>query len=96
MAEQTVEPHAVKSRRQHVEQKAPQEFRRVERHRLGPVLRTIVGVAEAHVPVVEVEQALVGDRHPVRVAADVVEQLRGTRERAFRVDDPLGLPRGPQ
>ena len=79
--------------REHVEEHAPDELGRRQRHgllagRTGPA---IVLVAEAHGAVVEAAQALVADGDPVRVAAEVVEDLLGAGEGSLRVDHPFGL-----
>ena len=50
----------------------------------------VILVAEADLAVVDVEQSLVGDGDAMGVAADVVEDLLGTRERRFGIDDPFG------
>ena len=79
--------------REHVEEHAPDELGRCQRHgllagRAGPA---IVLVAEAHAAVVEAAQALVADGDPVGVTAEVVEDLLGTGEGSLRVDHPFGL-----
>ena len=52
-------------------------------------VRAVVLVAETHVPVVHVEQPVVGDGDPVGVAADVVQHLLRSGEGRLRVHDPL-------
>ena len=94
--EQAVIPHAVEAAWEHMQQDAPDELRRGQGH--GLLMRgarpAVVGVAEPYLPVVEVEQPLVGDGDPMGVAADVIEHLIGPGEGRFGVDHPLGLPRG--
>jgi hypothetical protein len=92
--QQAVVANPVQPRRQDGEQEPADEFGRVERHRLGRGGCAIVRVAEAHVAVSDVEEALVGEGDAVHVAADVVEHLSRTGEWRFRVDDPLDLARG--
>jgi hypothetical protein len=46
------------------------------------------------VAIVHVEQSVIGDRHTVRVAADVLQDLVGPGEGWFRIHDPVGLPGG--
>jgi hypothetical protein len=76
----SVVSNAVEASWQHVEEKAPDAFRRAERHRLLTLLAigSIVLVAKAHVPVVDVEQPLVGDGAAMGIAADIVEYLLRT------------------
>jgi hypothetical protein len=82
MAEPAVGTDAVEAARQDVQEKPPDEFRRLERHRLRRLhgIGAVVLVVETDVAVVHVEQPLVGDRHAVRVAADVLEDLLRTSE----------------
>ena len=96
MAEPAVVADAVEAARQDVQEKAPDEFRRVEGHRLRRLRGggAVVLIAEADVAVVHVEQSLVGDGDTMGVAADVFEDLLGTGEGRFRIHDPVGLPRG--
>jgi hypothetical protein len=47
--------------------------------------RTIVRIAEAHVPVVHIEEPLVGDGHAVRAATDVLDDLPGPGEQRQRI-----------
>jgi len=60
-----------------VEEHAPDEFRRVEGHRVRRLRGggAVVLIAEAHVVVVHVEQPLVGDRRAVRVPTDIFQDL---------------------
>jgi len=46
-------------------------------------------VAERHVLVVHRNQAMVGDGHPVGIAAQIVEHLRRSGKRSFGIDNPL-------
>ena len=82
--------------REHVEEDAANEFRRGQRH--GLLARgagvAVIGVAEAHLFLVETQQPLVRDGDPMGVAADVVEHLRGAGKRGLGIDDPLGLVGG--
>jgi hypothetical protein len=94
--EEAVIPNPVEPGRQHVQEKAANEFRGGERHGflglrgVGPV----VLVGEADLVILDVEQPVIGDRHAVRVSPDVVDDLLWPRERSLRVDDPVGLPHG--
>ena len=46
---------------------------------------------EGDLTIPDSQQALVGDGHPVRVAAEVFQYLRGTAPGRLGVDDPLLL-----
>ena len=91
-------PNAVEAGREHVEQHAPDELGRRQRHGLlaGRASPAVVGVPEAHGVVVEAAQALVADGDPVGVAAEVVEDLFGAGEGSLRVDHPFGLAGRPE
>src|SRR5712691_699505 len=85
---------AVKARRQDVEQKAADEFAGGQSHRLR-ILRsigTVVLVGEADAAILDVEQSVIGNRHAMRVATDVVEDLLRAAEWPLGEDDPFGLP----
>lgn len=51
-----------------------------------------VAVVEAHDAVVARDQALIAQGHPLGVAAQVGEQLVGSGERRFAVNDPGLVP----
>ena len=93
IGQEAVVADAVEAWREHVQQNAPDELGRVHRHGLlaGRAGAAVVGVAEAHGAAVAAAQALVADGDPVRVAAEVVEDLFGAGEGSLRIDDPLGL-----
>ena len=57
-------------------------------HHFAPVAVGVVLVAEAHFGVAATHQPVVGDRHAVGVAAEVVEHLCGAGEGALGVDHP--------
>jgi len=84
----------VESRGQHVQEKAPNELRRGERHRLLFRRRVAAGVlvTEAHVPALDVEHTMIRNRDAMRVATDIVQHLLRSGKRGFGVDHPLGLP----
>jgi len=74
-AEEAVASNAVEAGPQHVEQKATDELPGGKRHGLlrrrgiGP----LVPIGEADLITLHVEQPVIGDRHAVRVAPDVVD-----------------------
>src|SRR5439155_15386851 len=61
-----------------VEQEATNELLRLQVENFDPVLVGIVLPAEVDAPVFETEEALVGEGHPVGIAAQVVEDLLGS------------------
>jgi hypothetical protein len=79
-----------KSRRQDVEEKAPQEFLDGQAHQ--PLLILMCGVAptEGDAALCQRDQSVIGDRHPMRVAAQVAQHVCGPAERTFAINDPIG------
>ena len=70
-----------------VKKKSSNEFHRVDGHGLDGSLLAVF-VREGDLSVGKIEDPAVGDRDPVRVAADVVDDAVGVVERRFHVDDP--------
>ena len=62
-----------------------------ERHDFALVAVCVVFVAETDRFIIEADEAVIGDRHAVGVAAEVVEHLCGSGEGAFGVDHPVGF-----
>src|SRR5687767_8476704 len=83
----------MKAARQHVEQEAAHELVGTERHGLaarsarGPVILP----AEGDAVLVQGNQALVRDRHPVRVTGEVSEHRSRSCKWAFGIDHPFAL-----
>ena len=76
---------------QDMEEKAAGEFFGIEGHRFQPVFVSSVSVAKSDLAVLDFEDAVIGERDAVGVAAEVIEDgLRGA-ERLFRVDVPALL-----
>src|ERR1700761_6831985 len=74
-----------------MQQEAADELIGVERHQLGFFGLSIVFPAKLHLCVVDVDQATVGDRHPMGIAAEIVEHLLRAAEGSLRIDNPLYL-----
>src|SRR4051795_6440307 len=58
-------------------------------HRFALVAGAVVLPAEADAPILAREQTAVGEGDPVRVAAEIVENLPGPAERSLGIDDPF-------
>ncbi len=72
-------------------QEAADELVGREHHDLGFAVLPIVLPSEAHLAVVEPDQATVGDGDAVRVAAEISKHLPGSGERRLGVDHPVDL-----
>src|ERR1019366_9876862 len=84
--------NADEARGKHVEQEAAQEL--LDRQSHQPLLVAVcrVSPAEGHLSVLEGDQAVIGDRHAVGVAAEITENVFGTTEGRLAVDHPV-LPK---
>jgi hypothetical protein len=91
VAKKAVVTDAVEPGREDMEQEAAEELGRVQRQGLLPIVMPIILPPEADLPLVDGEQAVVRDRDPVGVPAEVLKDLRGPPERGLCVDHPLGL-----
>src|SRR5215475_11986522 len=76
---------------QGVEQEATDEFAGIERHHLALVVGAIIFPAEADAAILAGEQTAVADCDAMGVAAEIVEDLLRSGERAFGIDDPFDI-----
>lgn len=72
-------------------QEALDEGVSVELFNLGTITLLAVAERKANLVALHIEQTMVGNRHPVGIAAEVVEGSLGRAKRCFGVDDPLLL-----
>jgi hypothetical protein len=88
--------NAMEATRQYVKEKAAYEFRDLDSHdfALMNAVFPIVFPTEANVGLVEIEQATVGDRDAMGVAREISQDLLGTSEGLFGIDDPRGCAQG--
>jgi len=75
---------------QHMQQKAPDEFLHLQRHRGGLTGAGIVLPAERHAAVLQRDQTLVGDGYPMGITRQVLQHLPGSTEWRFGIDHPFG------
>ena len=92
--EQTVVTDALETGWQRMEQETADQLGGIEGHGLRPLRVPVVLPAEGHLAVGQGKQALIGDGHTVRVAAEVFEDLLGAAQRRFGIDDPFGGAQG--
>jgi hypothetical protein len=79
---------------QHVQQEAADELVGRERHGLVAGFVTVVLPLEQDRIAIKTQQPVIRDGDAMRVAAQVIEYLRGAAKRWFRVDDPLRVSGG--
>ena len=72
-----------------MEEEAADEFLGVKGHRFQAIFVFSIPVGEGDLAVFEFEDAVVGERHPVRIATEVIEDFVWGRERLFRIEDPV-------
>ena len=87
--EQAEVANAHEAARHHVQEKASQEFVRLERQDLHPVVVGVVLPAEPDSAVAVIDEPIVRQRDAVGVPTEVVEHRLGAGERALRVHDPV-------
>jgi hypothetical protein len=80
---------AHETRGKHVEQEAAQELLDGKSHQTLLVAVRGVSPAEGNLVPREGDQAVIGDRHAVGIAAEVTENMIGTTEGRFAVDHPV-------
>src|SRR6185437_7062211 len=94
VSQQAIVTNALQPLRQDVEQEATDELVGLEGHSLLGIVVPVVLPFESDPPVVDVQDAVVGDRDTVGVAADVVENLFGSGKGRLGVNHPLLLSQG--
>lgn len=85
---------AVETVWKNVEEKPANELIDLQPHHLGCAAVAIVLPGEGDMGLVEGNEAGVGDRHSVSIAAEIGENLRGTAEWFFGVHDPIDTSHG--
>ena len=96
VGEEAEVPNTDKAAGDDMEEEAPDEFLGVEGHDLHAVTVRVVLPAEAHDAVGGADEPLVGDRHAVRIAAEVLEDLRRPGEGSLGVHDPGVVAKVPE
>jgi len=88
--------NANKTAGQHMQQKAAQELWCRERHHSFAISVGIISPAENNLIVSESDQAMVGDGDAVGIAGEIAEDMMGTAEGWFGIDDPVLAEQGTQ
>ena len=79
--------------RQNVEEEAAYKFTRLKSHDFALVTAAnpVIVATKADVAIVHTEQSTVGDRDAMRVPREIGEDVLGTGEGLFRINDPVGF-----
>ena len=91
IAQEPIVADAMESRGEDVEEESPDELLGRERHDFRLIVVAVVAPVECDLPVFDIHDALIGNRDPVRVTAEVVHHLLRSGERCLGVDDPFGV-----
>jgi len=89
IAQEPVIANAVESTGENVEEESPDELLGRERHDFLLIVVAVVAPIERDLPVFDIRDPMIGNRNPVRVAADVVHHLLRSGEGRLGVDDPF-------
>ncbi len=82
-------PDADETLREEVKEEATQELVCLERHGKFPIAMRAVPPAEDDLSLGKGNQAVIGDRHSMGVAAEIAENIFRATEGPFAVDDPV-------
>lgn len=82
-------PNADEALGDDVEEEAADELLGRQRHDFHAVTVAVIFPAKPHGPVLEIDEALVGEGHPVGVAPEGLEHLLGAGEGGLGVDHPV-------
>ncbi len=89
IAEEPVVANAVEPTRQNVEQESPDELVCREGHGFLLIVVAVVSPTKFHLTLFNFDNPMIGNGHPVGVAADIVHHLLWPGERWLGVDDPF-------
>src|SRR5437879_7985043 len=89
IGKESVVANAVEPAWENVQEKSPDELVCREGHGLLLMVVAIVSPGESHLTVFDIHDPMIGDGHPVRVAADVIHHLLWSGEGRFSVDNPF-------
>ena len=74
---------------QDVEQEAADKLVGVEDQGLFPIAVFAISVAQSDMVLIDGKDAIIGERHAVGVAAEIIENSLGRTEGFFRINDPV-------
>jgi hypothetical protein len=87
-------PHPLEATRQDMQEKAQNEFDRIERHEALAIAALVILPPECHLAIVTGEEPPIRDGHPMCVAGQVAQNPLWPRQRRLGVDHPLRLLQG--
>jgi hypothetical protein len=81
-------PQTLESVRHDMEEKTPEKLLGLQRHGVHLLALAPIAIPEAHTAIAHIEEALIGNRHAVDIASQVLEHLGWPGARALGVDPP--------
>jgi len=84
-------PDSHEAFRQDVQEKSADELAGREGHRALLIAVSVIPPTERDLVAVEGKQSMIGDRHAVRITAEIAKNLLGSTKRGLRIDDPFML-----
>src|SRR5713101_930363 len=94
IAQEAVIANAVEPTGENMEKESAHELLGRESHALLLIVVSVIAPVELNLPVFDIHDPMIGNRDPVRVAAEVIHHLLGSGERRFGVDDPFHIAHG--
>ncbi len=87
-------PNPLEAMRRNMKHEAPQKFYGVQRPGAQPAPSLVVFPPEGYLAVLKGDETVVGDRHPMGVAGQVLEHILGLTDGFFDIDHPLLVAQG--
>jgi hypothetical protein len=88
MGEEAHMPQALEAVGHDMQQKTSDKFRGCQRHGLHAIALAPIAIREVHMAIAHFQEAMIGHRNPVDIAAQVLEYLDGSSARALGVNHP--------
>ena len=85
-------PDPLKPGWQDMQQEAADELLRIHTHHFLARFVAIILPVKADLAIGEADQAIIGNGHPMGIAAEIVEHLPGAAKRRLGVNVPLDIP----
>ena len=94
MRAEPIVPHPLEATRQDMQEQAPEEFDRVERHEALAITSLVILPPEGHPAIGTGKEPPIGNGHAMGVAGQVAEDSLRPGQGWFGIDDPLRLLQG--
>ena len=78
-------PDPLQAARKHMQQEAANELLLLQAHHLQARIVAVILPIEADLAILEVDQTMIGDGDPVRIAAEIFKDMLGAAKRGLNV-----------